>query len=280
MVHILTDSSSCLCPAAVRQQGIVVVPQLVNFSGRVYREWEDLDPTDFITKLTTSGQIPQSIPAPVSDFVKALHPLVESGEPVICLSVSRYLSQTFNNIKEAVGYFPNADIRVIDTRVTSSLLGTLALLAAEWATTGQNAEMIEQRLHGMIPKARIFFFVPTLEYLAKGGRIGGAASLLGTILQLKPILTLIDGRVDRHSMVRSLEHGIIKLEELALPHLLHASMNYIVITHAGALAEGQTLARHLQDTLRLSKIPIYDIPPSIVCNTGPGTVGISLFIAP
>jgi fatty acid-binding protein DegV len=97
MVRILTDSTSCLSPAAGRQKGIVVVPHLVNFSGRVYREWEDLEPTDFVAKLTASGQIPQSIPAPVNDFVEALRPLVESSEPVICLAASRYLSQTFNN---------------------------------------------------------------------------------------------------------------------------------------------------------------------------------------
>jgi DegV family protein with EDD domain len=256
----------------------VVVPHLVDFSGRVYREWVDIDAAAFTAKLTASNEIPKSIPAPVNDFVEALRPLVESGGPVICLATSRYVSQTFHHIQEAAGHFPGADIRIIDTGVTSSLLVTLALLAAEWAATGQSAELIERRVRDMIPNARIYFFVPTLDYLAKGGRIGGAAALLGSILQLKPILTLKDGRVDRHEMVRTHNHGMIKMQELALSHTTRDSQNHIVVTHAGVLAEAQTLAGDLQNALRLSKVPIYDIPPSIVCNTGPGTLGVSLFI--
>jgi DegV family protein with EDD domain len=216
MVRVLTDSTSCLSPAAGRQKGVVVVPHSIDFSGRVYREWLDLDADAFIAKLTASDEIPKSVPAPVSDFVEALRPLAESGEPVICLTPSRHVSQSFNNMQEAAGHFPSADIRIIDTRVTSSLLATLALLATEWAAAGQSVELIEQRLRDMIPNARIYFLVPTLDYLAKGGRIGSAAVLLGTILQLKPILTLTDGQVDRYGMARTYHHAIVKMQELVL----------------------------------------------------------------
>ena len=280
MVHILTDSTSCLSPAAGRQKGIVVVSHLINFSGQVYREWLDLDSTSFIARLKASDEIPTSAPAPVGALVEALRPLVESSEPVICLLASREVSQTFNNMQEAARCFSGADIRIIDTRVTSSLLATLALLAAEWAAAGQSADVIEQRIKNMIPNGRIYFLVPSLNYLAKGGRIGGAAAWLGAILQLKPILTLTEGRVDRHEMVRTYQHGIIKMQELVLEHATGRSNNYIVISHAGDLVKAQDLARNLQDFLSLSNIPIYDIAPSIVCNTGPGTLGVSFYIAP
>jgi DegV family protein with EDD domain len=258
----------------------VVVPHFVDFSGEVYREWVDMDAAAFIAKLATRNDIPKSIPASVNDFVEALRPLVESGEPVICLAPSRYVSEAFHHVQEAAEHFPDADIRIIDTRVTSSLLGSLALFAAEWATVGQSAGLIEERLGDMIPNARIYFFVPTLDYLAKGGRIGGAAALLGTILRLKPILTLRDGRVDRHETVRTYNHGMVKMQELVLSHTTRDSQNHIVVTHADALTRAQTLASDLQNALRLYKVPIYDIPPSIVCNTGPGTVGVSFFIDP
>jgi len=258
----------------------VVVSNLVTFSGQNYREWLDLDAAAFIAKLNAGDEIPTSAPAPVNDFVEALRPLVQSREPVICLIASREVSRAFDNVQEASRRFPGADIRIINTRVTSSLLATLALLAAKWAAAGQNSDMIEQRIRKMIPNGRIYFLVPTLNYLAKGGRIGGAAAWLGTLLQLKPILTLTDGWVDRHEMVRTYQHGIIKMQELVLAHATHDSDSYIVVTHAGALAEAQDMARNLQDSLRLSNIPIYDIPPSIVCNTGPGTLGVSFYIAP
>lgn len=280
MVRILTDSTSCLSPAAGRQKGIVVVPHLINFSGQVYREWLDLDPTAFIARLQASGQIPTSAPAPVDDLVEALRPLVDSGEPVICLAASREVSQVFDNMQEAARCFSGADIRIIDTRVTSGLLAALALLAAEWAAAGQCAEVIEQRIITMIPNGRIYFLVPGLSYLAKGGRIGGAAAWLGTLLQLKPILTITEGRVDRYEMVRTYQHGLIKMQELVLEHATGGSNNYIVVCHAGDLAKAQGLAHNLQDFLGLSNIPIYDIPPSIVCNTGPGTLGVSFYIAP
>jgi DegV family protein with EDD domain len=278
MIHILTDSTSCLPPALGRQKGITVVSHLLNFSDHVYREWLDLAPDAFIAKLADSGEIPKSLPASVDDFVETLRPLVDRGEPVICLAASREVSQTFDHIQEAARRFPNADIRILDTRVTSSLLGSLALLAADWAAAGESAESIEQRVRDMIPEGRIYFLVPTLEYLSKGGRIGGAAALLGTLLQLKPILTLRDGQVDRYGVTRTYKHGMIKLQELVVSQTTLDSDHHIVVTHAGALEQGQALVHALQDALRLPAIPIYDIPPSIVCNTGPGTLGVSFFI--
>ena len=280
MVRILTDGTSCISPAFGRQHGIVVVPHLINFPGQTYREWLDLDTAAFIARLNDGDELPTSAPAPVSDFIEALSPLVESREPVICLVASRDVSQAFDNAQEASRHFPGADIRIIDTRVTSSLLATMALLAVQWAADGQNSAVIEQRIRRMIPSGRIYFLVPTLSYLAKGGRIGGAAAWLGTVLQLKPILTLTEGRVDRYVMVRTYEHGIIKMQELVLAYATRASDNHVVVSHAGALAEAQELARSLQDALSLSDIPIYDIPPSLVCNTGPGTLGVSFYIAP
>ncbi|MBN1995849.1 MAG: DegV family protein [Anaerolineae bacterium] len=280
MVRILTDGTSCISPAAGQEKGIVVVPHFINFSGQIYREWLDLDAATFIAKLKANDEIPTSIPAMANDFVEALQPLIEDGEPVIALIASREVSQAFDNLQEAAKHFPGADIRIVDTRVTSSLLTTLVLLAAEWAAAGQNADEIEQQVRRMMPNGRIYFLVPTLNYLAKGGRIGGAAAWLGTILQFKPILTLSEGRVDRYETVRTYQHGMIKMQELVLTHATGRADNYLVVTHAGALAEGQALARNLQDFLSLPHIPIYDIPPSIVCNTGPGTLGVSFYLAP
>ena len=278
MVRILTDGTSCIPPTLGRQKGIVVVPHLLNFSGQIYREWLDLDVGSFAAKLNSSDEIPTTFPAPVDDFVEAMDILVESGEPVICLGASKDVSHAFNNMQEAAHHFPGADIRVIDTRLTSSILGTLVLLAAEWAAEGQSADVIEKRVRNMIPKSRIYFLVPSLAYLAKGGRVGNASLWLNDFLQLKPILTLTEGRVDRYETVRTYQHGIIKLRELVLTHVTCSSNNYVAVSHVGALEEAQGLARCLQDALRLAAVPIYDISPSIVCNTGPGTIGVSFCV--
>lgn len=280
MVHIFTDSTSCLSPQAGQSQGIVVVPQTISFSGTVYREWLDIDPASFIARLSAASDIPISAPAPASEFIAALRPLAESGEPVICLAPSSLVSRTYEIDCEAARQFPQADIRVIDTRIIASPIATLAQLAAGWAKAGENVDQIEKRLRTMLLLGRVFFMVPTLEYLAKSKRIGGAEALLGNLLQIKPILTLQDGQVDRFDSARTYRHALIRLQELVLERVTRDSKNHITVMHAGDLAQAQALARTLETVLDLRKIPIYDIPPTVASNVGPGTLGVSFFVEP
>jgi len=278
MIRIVTDGTSCLSPAAGQQKGVTVVPHLINFAGRTCREWLDLDARDFVARLSVSDEMPQSTAASVDDFVEAFRPWAESGESLICLSASSNLTRAFDNMQAAAGYFPGVDIRVIDTRVTVTLLTTLVLLAAEWAAAGQDIDTIEQRVRHMIPNGRVYFLVPTLSYLAKGGRIGGAAALLGNTMQLKPILTLKEGRVDRYEMVYTSQHGFTKMQELVLACAARNSENYIVVSHAGVPEQAEVLAHRLEDALGLSPIIVYELPPSIVCNTGPGVLVVSFYL--
>ncbi len=280
MVHIFTDSTSCISPQAGQSRGIVVVPQTVSFSGKVYREWLDLDPATFIDLLRAAPEIPLSEPAPVSEFIAAMRPLAESGEPVICLAPSSAVSKTYDIDRQAAEHFPQADIRVIDTRVISSPMATLTLLAADWAQAGQSADEIEKRLRRLIPLARVYFMVPTVEYLAKSKRISGAEALVANFFQIKPILTFKNGLVDRFDTARTYRHALIRLQELVLEGVTRDSENHIAVMHAGDLTQAQALARTLETVLELRKIPIFDIPPTIVSNAGPGTLGVSFFIEP
>ena len=148
------------------------------------------------------------------------------------------------------------------------------------AEAGQSADAIETRLRAMIPRGRIFFLVATLEYMARGGRIGGAAALLGGVLQVKPILTLRDGKIDVLEKERTLKRAVARLKELVVEQYPRQSPGYLSVMHAGVPEQGQQLADDLGAQLGLTDIPIYDVPPAIVTHAGPGILGVGFFTSP
>jgi DegV family protein with EDD domain len=173
--------------------------------------------------------------------------------------------------------FPGADIRVIDTRLVASPLGTLVQLSAEWAAAGLDADTIQTRLNEMIPRGHIYFLVATLEYLAKGGRIGGAAALVGSVLQIKPILTFRDGKVDLLERERTHKRALERLKELVTSQIPEGKESYLTVLHAGVPEQGQALADDLRVRLKLQNITIHNMPPAIITHGGPGILGVAFF---
>jgi DegV family protein with EDD domain len=173
--------------------------------------------------------------------------------------------------------FPGADIRVIDTHLIASPIAILVTLAVQWANEGISAEEIEQRIVQMASRCQIYFLVATLDYLIKGGRIGGAQALLGSLLQIKPILTFSDGQVEPFEKERTIKHALRRLKELVLERYPRKGEGYLTILHAGVPDQGQSLANELGEKLGLNQVPIYDMPPAIVTHGGPGVLGVSFF---
>ncbi len=170
------------------------------------------------------------------------------------------------------------DIRVIDTRLIASPLATLVLLAARWAEGGMDIGTIESRLYEMIPCCRVYFLVATLEYLAKGGRIGGAQALLGSVLQIKPILTLRNGKVEAYEKERTHKRAVARLKEIVVEQMRRDGEGYLSVMHAAVPEEARALADDLGRLLKIENIPIMDVPPAIVTHGGPGILGVSFFV--
>jgi DegV family protein with EDD domain len=173
--------------------------------------------------------------------------------------------------------FPEIDIRVIDTRTIGSSLATLVQLSAEWAAKGSDADTIEMQIKKMVPRNRIYFLVDTLEYLLKGGRIGGATALLGGILQIKPILALRDGRVDQFEKERTKTRAMSRLVELVKEQAAKNGDAFISVMHAGVPDIATKFAATLCGEFNLEKIPILDVPPAIVVHGGPGILAAAFF---
>jgi len=278
MVKIITDSTACLSAEFARQFKIPVIPQVINFGEESYLEGIELDISTFMARLKSSTQLPKTAAPPPEQFYEVFAELAPLGEPILCIHPSSEISGTVRSAMVAASDFPHADIRVIETRVVASPLATLVQLAARWAAEGQDIDTIEIRLRNMIPKSRVYFLVATLEYLAKGGRIGGAAALVGSVLQIKPILTLRDGKVDQYERERTQRRALARLIEITVDQYPRAGDGFLSIMHAGVPDQGQDLADDLKARLSLENVPIYDVPPAIVTHGGPGILGVGFFV--
>jgi DegV family protein with EDD domain len=196
----------------------------------------------------------------------------------VCIHPSTDVSGTVRSATVAAMVFPQLDIRAIDTRLVASPLGTLVQLAAEWAEAGVDADTIVSRVNKMSKRCRIYFLVDTLEYLARGGRIGGAAHLLGSVLQIKPILRLHDGKVDQYERERTQKRAIARLKEIVLEQIPRNGDGYMSVMYAGNEAAGQELADELGRKIDQHEVPVVSMPPAIITHGGPGLLAVGFFV--
>jgi DegV family protein with EDD domain len=277
MVKIITDTTASLPDETARRYDIPVIPQVIVFGTDSYLEGIEIDKATFMERLKTSRELPKTSAPPPDLFVKEFERLVPEGEPILCIHPSSEVSGTVSSATVAARDFPDADIRVIDTRFIAGPLATMVILAAEWAVAGDDADTIGARLRDLTSRCRLYFMVATLEYLARGGRIGGASALLGGVLQVKPILTFQDGQVNQFERERTHKRAVARLKELVLQQIPRDGGGHLSVLHAEVPDQGQALADDLGAQLGLSRVPIYDIPPAIVTHAGPGVLGVGFF---
>jgi len=281
MIQIVTDTTSGLPLDVARAHDIPVLPQIVIFGEEIYRDDTEIDTRTFLQKLRASPTLPKTAAPPPALYNPIFERLLAEGyRTIICLHPSSELSGTVRSALTAAQDFPGADIRVVDTRTIAAPLATAVLLAARWAREGVDADTIVARLQDLLARQRVYFLVDTLEYLHRGGRIGGAQALLGGLLQVKPILTLRDGRVEPFEQQRTQKRALARLRELVLGECPRTPESYLAVMHADAEATARELAADFAAQLGIPDIPIYELPPAIVTHAGPGVLAVSYFVAP
>jgi DegV family protein with EDD domain len=154
----------------------------------------------------------------------------------------------------------------------------MVLVADDLAKAGASADKIEAKIRAMIPRGRIFFVVDTLEYLAKGGRIGGAKKLLAELLEIKPILTIREGQVEPFEQQRTKKRAMARLAEVVAEECPGTAESYLSVLQVEAESEAQAFVAALQERVSVPNIPIYELPPAIVVHGGPKTMGVGFFI--
>lgn len=276
-IRIVTDTTAALPESFVAAHQVEVVPQVVLFGDESYLEEKELSYAEYIRRLKASPQLPKTAAPPPGLFVEAYRRQLAEAATVLSIHPSTDVSGTLRSALTAQASFPGADIRLLDTRTIGGNLAALVQLAVGWAEIGLGADEIMTRLRALIPRGRTYFLVATLEYLQKGGRIGGAAALIGSVLQIKPLLELRDGRTEPLERVRTHHLALERLKELVREQCPRSPEAQLCVMHADDENEAQGLARDLRTDLGLDAIPIYRLGAAITTHAGPGTLGVGFF---
>ncbi|HXM54217.1 MAG TPA: DegV family protein [Candidatus Dormibacteraeota bacterium] len=273
-VAVVTDSTADLALDLVRERGVTVVPLTVVLDGQGYLDGVEMTAAEFYARLGASdGAATTSQPAP-GRFAEVYERLLADHDEVVSLHISARLSGTFEAATQGASLVDAARVHVVDTEMVSMPLGLLTLAASAMAAGGDGAAAIVERLRPLRQRMRVYFMVATLEYLRRGGRIGRASALVGSVLQVKPVLTLAEGQVAPLERVRTQDRALARVIELA------SAVDRPVcalVGHAAADEAAERIARALEPYAE--SLIVAPLGPVVGAHAGPGTVGVGCYPA-
>ncbi|NPV57308.1 MAG: DegV family protein [Anaerolineae bacterium] len=277
-VAVVTDTTACIPEEMMRGLPIIEIPLNVIFGEETLLDRKDISPENFYTRLEGSKVSPTtSQPSPAA-FVDLYDQLLRDGHDILTLTISSKLSGTSDSAIQAEKTLGDQPIELIDSLSTSMAMGYSALLAARAASQGgtlQDCKIIAEKA---IAHSGILLVVDTLEYLHRGGRIGGAAAFLGTALNLKPVLEVVDGRIEPVERVRTKSKAMDRLVELFMERVGNQRPIRVAVLHANAANEAEMVMKKLRTLFPVNDISeaiVSSVSPVIGTHTGPGTVGIA-----
>jgi DegV family protein with EDD domain len=277
-IAVVTDSTSDIPPELVEQYGIHVVPQILIMGDQTWRDQVDIDSPTFYRLLRTSSHFPSTSQPSVPDFEQVFTQLAQEAEGIAAILVSDELSGTLNSARMAAENLPGVPIEIVDTRAVSMQLGFIVLAAARAAAGGADLQTVADTARDLIGQVHVYFVVDTLEYLHRGGRIGTASRLVGTALNLKPILQVKDGIVQPLTKVRTRRKALATLLQLIDDQLAGAERIHMTVLHIDALAEADHLAQQLEACYHPLSMLHSECGPVVGTHAGPGTVGVVFYV--
>jgi len=267
-VKIVTDSSADLPDQLVKELGIAVVPLYVRFGEEVYRDRVSISEDEFYERLIHDPVHPTTVQPGPQDFVEVYQKESAGADGIVSIHISSKLSGTCNSAmmgKDMMG--GECPIEVIDTLAVTMGLGLIVIAAAEMAKAGESMDKIVAEVKKAIPQIHLLALFDTLKYLLLGGRIGKAKALLGSILNVKPILTLKDGEVVPAIQARSRAKGMDKLFDFVKDA---ADIQDLAVVYSTTPDEAQALAERLGSVYGQKKIRIARMGPVLGVHMGPG----------
>lgn len=277
MIRIVTDTLTGFPLEIMRARDIPVIPQIVTFGETSYRDDTEIDTATFLQKLKAARVNPKTAAPPPHLYEPIFSQATQNGDTVLVIAPSAKVSGTVRSAQTAKADFPNADIRIVDTKTLACNQGTLTLIADDLRKAGKSADEIEAHLREMAPRGHIYFVLDTLEYLKRGGRIGAAKALLGELLQVKPILQIKEGQVAPFDQERTKRRAVGRLIEIVAEQAGRRTDSHLCVIHIDAEDEAESLRAELTARTGLQHIPIYLLPPAIVVHAGPKALGVGFF---
>ncbi len=278
MTIIVADTTCGLPRDILTQRGIPLIPQVVTFEDQPYHDDKDLDIATFLSKLKASSTLPKTAAPEPSLYFPIFEEARKKRESVIVVAPTGKASGTIRSAETAAQDFQDVNICIVDTQTISCNLGSLVLVADDMAKEGKCADEIVAKLNTLIPRGRLYFVVDTLEYLAKGGRIGGAKKLLAELLEIKPILQVKDGQIEPFEQQRTKRRALARLVDVVAESCTGGEDAHLCMLQVEAEKEAEAMVKELKSRVPVSNIPIYDLPPAIVVHAGPKAMGVGFFV--
>lgn len=276
-IVVVTDSSAYIPEEALGGLSIPVIPLWVMWGDENFRDGVDIDPPAFYRRLQESEVFPTTSQPAAGEFEDFFRQAGVGADAIVGVFITSKLSGTVANALAAQARLSELTIRVVDSLSVSMGLGFIALAAARAATAGKSLDAVVAAAEEMRDRMHLLFTVDTLEYLHRGGRIGGAKWLMGTALKIKPLLHFEDGTIEPLAQVRTKRKAIAQMLEVAEERLGGRRMAEAAVIDADSPEEGDAIAEQVRERFGIS--PIYRAPlsPAIGTHGGPGTVGIAFY---
>ncbi len=274
-VRIVTDSTADIPPELARRLGITVIACHVQFGNETFRDGIDISRQEFYRRLRHEGMFKTSQPA-VGVFAETYRTLLAEGSQVVAVHLASRLSGLFGTAAMAAADLDRERLTLVDSQQVSMCTGFLAIQAAQAAQTGCTASEIVSQLHDMVPRLRLYAVIDDLRYLQRGGRVNWATGLLGSLFEIKPIMSVQDGQARLLEKVRTLKRGIQRQAELtaALGPLEH-----LAVLHVDAPAAAAEMSRRLAPVFPADRLMVTEAGAVVSSHAGPGTVGVACVLA-
>ena len=279
-VAIVTDSTACFPADVVKGYPMHIVPLQVIMDDKSYQDGIDIQPTEFYTRLATTKSMPSTSQPTPGYFAELYKKLLDEGYDILSVHISSRLSGTLDSAAQAREMLKSAKNRIalVDTMGTAMAMGFPALVAARAAMQGATLEECRIQAEKSISLSSLFVVVPTLEFLHRGGRIGGAAAFVGSMLNLKPIIKMIEGKLESVDKVRTFSKAIEQMTNLFIKDVENRLPVRICVHHANNPDEARTLLEKIRARFSTSEVAeafIADVSPVIGTHVGPGSLGIA-----
>lgn len=270
MIRIVTDSSSDIPKSIASEYNITIVPLFARFGEEIFRERVDITDEEFYDRLINGKVHPVTIQPNPKDFVDVYEKLSKDADAIVSIHISGKLSGTLNSAYQARDLVSSkTNIELIDSRTVTTGLGSIVIRAAKVAKDGGNLQQVLDATRYAIDNNHSICLLDTLKYLEKGGRIGKAKALIGTLLNVKPLISIKEGEVIPYGQARSRSKGIEQMIEFIKKY---KNIEDVYIAYATTPEDADSLAQQLDPVFSKDKIKIFRIGTTLGIHTGPGTL--------
>ncbi|WP_416297719.1 DegV family protein [Paenibacillus illinoisensis] len=273
-IKIFADSTSDLNPDWIKTHDIGIIPLYVVFGDESLKDGVEITPERLYERVSKDGRLPKTAAPSPADFMTAFQPYIDQGDDILYISLSSELSSTYQNALLASSEFPEGRISVVDSLNLSSGIGLLVMKAVHAAQKGQSLKEITHLVEAVKPNVRTEFVIDTLEYLHKGGRCSGMQNLIGSLLKIRPVIRVTDGKMSPAYKVRGKrEKALDQMLQNTLSEKHQIDTDLIIVVHTMAEEDALELQKSLQEQTG-GRVELTTAGCVICSHCGPKTTGI------